>query len=56
MIGITGKSGSGKSTLADTLAGKLNCVTINVDKIGHEDFQDFQDFVDTFSNNIILTY
>ena len=27
-----------------------------IDKIGHEDFQDFQDFVDTFSNNIILTY
>lgn len=36
IIGITGKSGSGKSTLANLLAKELNCVSIDVDKIGHK--------------------
>ena len=36
IISITGKSGSGKSTLANLLAKKLNCISIDVDKIGHQ--------------------
>lgn len=36
IIGITGKSGSGKSTLATSLAKKLKCDSINIDKIGHK--------------------
>lgn len=36
IIGITGKSGSGKSTVAELLAKKLNCQSIDVDKIGHQ--------------------
>lgn len=40
IIGITGKSGSGKSTLATVLAEKLNCKSVNIDKIGHQATQD----------------
>lgn len=36
IIGITGKSGSGKSTLTKVLSKKINCSTVNVDKIGHK--------------------
>lgn len=36
IIGITGKSGSGKTTFAVSLAQKLNCKYIDIDKIGHE--------------------
>lgn len=36
IIGITGKSGSGKSTLTAVLSEKLQCNSINIDKIGHK--------------------
>lgn len=36
IIGITGKSGSGKSTLTEMLAKKMQCNSINIDKIGHK--------------------
>ncbi len=36
LIGITGKSGSGKSTLAQCLADKLQCITVDTDKVCHE--------------------
>lgn len=36
IIGITGKSGSGKSFFASSLAEKLNCPYVDVDKIGHK--------------------
>ena len=36
IIGITGKSGSGKTTFASLLSQKLNCIHIDIDKIGHE--------------------
>lgn len=36
IIGITGKSGSGKSRLTDLLSKELNCISIDVDRIGHE--------------------
>ena len=36
IIGITGKSGSGKSTLTDLLSKKMQCNSVNIDKIGHK--------------------
>lgn len=36
LIGITGKTGSGKSTIGKFLSQKLNCIYIDIDKIGHE--------------------
>lgn len=36
IIGITGKSGSGKSTLTEVLSKKLQCNSVNIDKIGHK--------------------
>ena len=36
IIGITGKSGSGKTTISEMLSKKLNCNTIDIDKIGHK--------------------
>lgn len=36
VIGITGKSGSGKTTFASLVSQKVNCIHIDIDKIGHE--------------------
>lgn len=36
IIGITGKSGSGKSTLTALLSQKLQCESVDIDKIGHK--------------------
>lgn len=56
MIGITGKSGSGKSTLAEILAKKLNCKSIDVDKIGHQSTSDekiSRQLIEIFGNEIL---
>ena len=56
IISITGKTGSGKSTLSKMLAEKLNCNTINIDKIGHQATNDDEitkKLCQTFGNEIL---
>ena len=56
MIGITGKSGSGKSTLAGLLTQKIECICIDVDKIGHQSTSDekiLKQLVEIFGNEIL---
>ena len=56
MIGITGKSGSGKSTLADILSKKLDCISVDVDKIGHKATSDEEiskQLVEIFGSQIL---
>lgn len=56
IIGITGKSGSGKSTLTELLSKKLNCKSVNIDKIGHRATSDekiVEKLCQTFGNDIL---
>lgn len=56
IIGITGKSGSGKTTLTQLLSGRLECNSVNVDKIGHKATSDekiSKKLCETFSTGIL---
>lgn len=56
IIGITGKSGSGKSTLTTLLSEKLNCNSVNIDKIGHKATSDekiSKKLCEVFGNEIL---
>lgn len=51
IIAVVGKSGCGKTTFCEEFSKRLNCQTINIDKVGHAIY-DVPEFIQFISDNL----